>query len=94
MLWAFVYLALRRVLGLLVLRGRSQRSKDAELVVRRHDVQILRRQVRLWRAQTRSCWRPAVLYRVSERYRGQSEAGERLGWLRRPCAERRGSHGK
>jgi hypothetical protein len=40
----------------------------------------------LWGAQTRSCWRPAVLYRVTERYRGQSEAGERLGWPRRPCA--------
>jgi putative transposase len=45
-LWTFVYLALRRVLGLLVLRGRSQRSKDMELVVLRHEVQILRRQVR------------------------------------------------
>jgi hypothetical protein len=41
----------------------------------------------VWGAQTRSCWRPAVLYRVTERYRGQSEAGKRLGWLRRPCRE-------
>jgi hypothetical protein len=36
----------------------------------------------LWGAQTQSCWRPAVFYRVTECYRGQSEAGERLGWLR------------
>ena len=28
---SFVYVALRRVLGLLVLRGRSQRAKDLEL---------------------------------------------------------------
>jgi hypothetical protein len=46
LVWSFIYLALRRVLGLLVLRGRSQRSKDLELVVLRHEVQILRRQVR------------------------------------------------
>jgi hypothetical protein len=48
-----VHLALRCVLGPLVLRGRSQRSKDVELGVRRHEVQILRRQVRhpeLWPA--------------------------------------------
>ena len=45
-LWTFVSLALRRVLGLLVLRGRSQRSKDMELVVLRQEAQILRRQVR------------------------------------------------
>jgi hypothetical protein len=46
LVWSFIYLALRRVLGLLVLRGRSQRSKDLELVVLGHEVQILRRQVR------------------------------------------------
>jgi putative transposase len=46
LVWSFIYLALRRVLGLLVLHGRSARSKDVELVVLRHGVQILRRQVR------------------------------------------------
>ena len=48
-----MYLTLRRVLGPLVLRGRSPRSKDVELVVLGHEVQILRRQVRhpeLWPA--------------------------------------------
>jgi len=44
-LWSFFYLALRRVLGLLVLRGRTERSKDLELVVLRHELGILRRQV-------------------------------------------------
>jgi hypothetical protein len=38
-------MALRRVLGLLALRGRSQRAKDLEIIVLRHELQILRRQV-------------------------------------------------
>ncbi len=45
MLWSFCYLALRRLLELLVLRGRSKRNKDLELVVLRHELGILRRQV-------------------------------------------------
>ena len=44
-LWSFAYLALRRVLGLLVLRGKTERAKDLELVVLRHELGILRRQV-------------------------------------------------
>jgi hypothetical protein len=44
-LWSFVYLALRRVLGLLVLRGKTEQSKDLELVVLRHELGILRRPV-------------------------------------------------
>src|SRR6266480_5847632 len=44
--WSFVYLALRRVLGLVVVRGRSQRAKDLELIVLRHEIEVLRRQVR------------------------------------------------
>lgn len=31
-MWSFVYLALRRVLGLLVLRAKTERAKDLELV--------------------------------------------------------------
>ncbi len=41
--WSFAYMALRRVLGLLALRGRSQRAKDLEIIVLRHELQILRR---------------------------------------------------
>jgi putative transposase len=44
--WSFVYVALRRVLGLVVLRSRSQRAKDLELIVLRHEIEVLRRQVR------------------------------------------------
>ena len=34
-----------RVFGWLVLLGRSQASKDAEIIVLRHEVMVLRRQV-------------------------------------------------
>jgi hypothetical protein len=41
-----VYLALRRVLALVVLRFRSREFKDLEIVVLRHELEILRRQTR------------------------------------------------
>ena len=40
-----LYLITVRVLGWLVLLGRSQASKDAEIMVLRHEVAILRRKV-------------------------------------------------
>jgi hypothetical protein len=44
-LWAFVYLAVRHLLGLVVLSFRSERSNEIELLALRHEVAILRRQV-------------------------------------------------
>jgi len=41
-----LYIALQRVLQLLFLRFRSTRSKDVEIVVLRHQIAVLRRQVR------------------------------------------------
>jgi hypothetical protein len=44
-LWAFVYVALRDVLGLVVLLGRSDAAKEIELLGLRHEVGVLRRHI-------------------------------------------------
>jgi hypothetical protein len=43
-IWSFVYLAVRKLLALVVLAGRSDRSKELEILVLRHELVLLRRQ--------------------------------------------------
>jgi len=45
-LWAFAYLSVRRVLELVVLLTRSDDAKEIELLALRHEVAVLRRQVK------------------------------------------------
>src|SRR5919204_864724 len=62
-LLAFLYWALRRLLELLVLMARSDRAKEVEILVLRHELQVLRRQVR------RPCvraWDRALLAALSQ----------------------------
>jgi putative transposase len=43
MVWSFVYLAVRKVSALIVLIGRSDRSKELEILFLRHELALLRR---------------------------------------------------
>jgi putative transposase len=43
-LWSLAYLVLRRVLALIVLLGKSRDSKEIEILVLRHQLEVLRRQ--------------------------------------------------
>jgi putative transposase len=42
--WSFVYLVVRKLLPLVVITGRSERSKELEILVLRHELSLLRRQ--------------------------------------------------
>jgi putative transposase len=90
-LWAFVYLAVRRMFDLFLLSFRSEYSKEVELLALRHEVEVLRRQV------GRSAYEPAdrallaVLSRLLPRSSGATfgvTPATLLSWHRRLVARR------
>ena len=62
MLLSICYVAVRRVLELIVLRFRSGEFRDLEIVVLRHELAVLRRQIGglLSRQRIESSWRRPV----------------------------------
>jgi putative transposase len=46
LVWSFVYLAVRNLFALIWLLARPRRSKELEILVLRHEIAMLRRQVR------------------------------------------------
>ncbi len=81
MLWSFVYLAVRRVLALIVLMFRSGDAKEVEILVLRHELEVLRRQHPRPRLEPADRAWLATLSRLVPRARWG-----RCSWsVRRPC---------
>jgi hypothetical protein len=90
-LWAFVYLVVRRLLGLALLFLRTEQSKDVELIALRHEVAILRRQVGRPRYEPADRALLAALSRLLPRSSWGTfgvTAGTLLAWHRRLVAKR------
>jgi transposase InsO family protein len=89
--WSFVYLALRRVAELLVLCARSRDANAVEILVLRHELEILRRRQPRPRLQAKDRALLAALSRLLPRERCSAflvTPGTLLGWHRRMVARR------
>jgi putative transposase len=69
---SFVYWALRRLLELLILCGRRERAKEVEILILRHELQVLRRQVAGQRLRSADRALLAALSQALPRARRQS----------------------
>jgi len=86
MVWSFLYLALRRLLELMVLCWRSAEAKEVEILVLRHQLAVLRRQQPRPRLQPRDRALLAALSRLLPRARWSVfvvTPETLLGWHRR-----------
>jgi putative transposase len=91
MVWSFVYLALRRLLELMVLCWRSTDAKEVEILVLRHQLAILRRQHPRPRLQPKDRALLAALSRLLPRRRWSIfmvTPQTLLGWHRRMVRRR------
>jgi putative transposase len=91
MIWSFVYLALHRLLGLVVLCWRSTDAKEVEILVLRHQLAILRRHHPRPRLQPKDRALLAALSRLLPRPRWSTfmvTPETLLGWHRRMVRRR------